>query len=167
MPTLLLPKTSGCLVCGRDNPRGLRLQLAVDDATGVVSTEIVAHVHHAGFNDVVHGGLIATVADEAMAWAAAWAAGRFGLCAELTMRFRRPAIVGATIRVEAIADSIRSRLVTTTCRVTDHEGNELSTGVAKYVPMSAEHHARVVAVFIEDDATRAAAERFLTKREAK
>ena len=157
MPTLPLPRTLGCLVCGRENPHGLQLRLRLDDASGVVSTDFVTRPHHAGFNDVVHGGLIATVADEAMAWASVWTAGRFGLCGELTLRFRRPAIVGTTIRVEAMVDDVRSRRIVTRCRCTDDAGDELATGSAKYVPMTAEQHARVVESLDRDDATEAEA----------
>ena len=157
MPVLPLPRTHHCLVCGRDNPHGLRLQLHVDDATGAVSTSLAIAPHHAGFADVAHGGLIATVADEAMAWASAWAAKRFGLCGELVVRFRRPARVGMTIRVEANVDVVRPRLVTATYRCVDEHGVELSTGSAKYVPMNGEHHALIVATFLEEPGTLAAA----------
>ena len=159
MATLLLPRTAGCLVCGRENPRGLDLQMSVDDASGTVTAAIVARSHHAGFNDVVHGGLIATVADEVMAWAAAWASGRFGLCGELTIRFRRPAIVGATLRFAASVEGRRSRLVTTIVRCVNDDGAELATGSAKYVPMAAGDHARVVATFLDEPTTRDAARR--------
>lgn len=160
MPVLPLPRTHHCLVCGRDNPHGLRLQLHVDDATGVVSTELAVDSHHAGFSDVAHGGLIATVADEAMAWCSAWAARRFGLCGELTLRFRRPARIGMTVRFEASVDIVRPRLVTTTFRCVDEHGAELSTGSAKYVPMNGEHHALIVATFLKEAGTLAAAKRF-------
>ena len=39
MPLLQLPHTAGCLVCGRDNPHGLRLDLHVEPATGAVRVE--------------------------------------------------------------------------------------------------------------------------------
>ncbi|RYG75265.1 hypothetical protein EON77_11385 [bacterium] len=162
MPTLPLPRTQHCLVCGRDNPHGLRLRLHVDDQTGVVSTSLAIAPHHGGFNDVAHGGLIATVADEAMAWASAWSAKRFGLCGELVCRFRRPARVGMTIRVEASPEIVRPRLVTTTFRCIDDHGHELATGSAKYVPMNGEHHDVIVGTFLHEPETIATAKQFVS-----
>ena len=86
MPLLQLPHTAGCLVCGRDNPHGLRLDLHVDPETGIVRIEFAPRREHIGFEGVVHGGVLATVLDEAMVWAATWAARRFCVCAELTTR---------------------------------------------------------------------------------
>src|SRR4051812_40117448 len=94
-PTRLqLPHTPGCLVCGRNNDFGLKLSLFVDPATGVVSVDFAAEPQHIGFEGIVHGGLIATVIDEAMVWAATWNGKRFCVCGELSVRFRRPAQVG-------------------------------------------------------------------------
>jgi len=56
----------GCLVCGRENPQGLHLHLDVDEETGVVRCEFTPLGTHIGFEGVVHGGILATVLDEAM-----------------------------------------------------------------------------------------------------
>ena len=72
--TLLeLPHTRGCMVCGRGNPLGLGLSLFVDPASGVVRVNYTPAGPHIGFEGVVHGGVLATVIDEAMVWAATWA----------------------------------------------------------------------------------------------
>src|SRR5438132_779065 len=102
MPDLLeLPHTSGCLVCGRDNQFGLHLSLFVDPGTGIVSVNFAARREHIGFEGIVHGGLIATVLDEAMVWAATWNIKRFCVCGEISVRFRRSAQVGEPMHVEA------------------------------------------------------------------
>ena len=56
---------------------------------------------HIGFEGVVHGGMIATVIDEAMVWAATWAGKRFCVCGEMSVRFRRPSVVGEELHLEA------------------------------------------------------------------
>ena len=40
---------------------------------------------------MVHGGILATLLDEIMVWACAVQTGRFAFCAELSVRFLRPA----------------------------------------------------------------------------
>lgn len=158
MSGLLLPQSHECLVCGRDNPRGLKLRLRVEPATGVVSVTAQPGREHVGFADVIHGGLIATIADEAMVWAAAWTIHRFCYCGEMNVRFRRPSAPGMKLTFEARVESFRSRLVLTTYRCVDEAGVELSSGTGKYVPLSEEQHQRVMETFVDEPESRAAAE---------
>src|SRR3954467_11446620 len=131
---LQLPHTSGCLVCGRDNPHGLKLDLHVDPESGVVGVEFTPRREHIGFEGVGHGGVIATVLDEAMVWCATWAGRRFCVCAELTTRFVKEAAVGRALIVQTKIESNRSRLITTSAEVRDAETEEtVATGTAKYI----------------------------------
>jgi uncharacterized protein (TIGR00369 family) len=144
-------------VCGRQNPRGLDLQLVVDDQTGVVSVAYVPRASDVGFRTIVHGGVTATIADEVMVWAATWAAGQFCLAAELALRYKKPVVVGSPVTFEASVVSHRSRLVLTRFRCIDDQGVEFAIGTAKYVPMSASEHAQVVDSFLIEPETRDAA----------
>ena len=158
MGTLLqLPHTARCLVCGRDNPHGLRLDLHVDRETGVVRVEFTPRPEHIGFEGVVHGGVLATVLDEAMVWAATWAGRRFCVCAELTTRFRREARVGAGLVVHARVETNRPRLLTTSATVTDQAGELVASGTAKYVPVPADRNRAFVRTLVPDPATDDAA----------
>ena len=80
MPRIELPHTAGCLVCGRDNPHGLHLSLHVDPDSGIVTVDFIPLAEHIGFEGIIHGGVLATVLDEAMVWAATWAGRRFCVC---------------------------------------------------------------------------------------
>jgi acyl-coenzyme A thioesterase PaaI-like protein len=159
VPLIQLPHTAGCLVCGRDNPHGLRLDLHVDSETGMVCVDFTPRPQHIGFEGVVHGGVLATVLDEAMVWCATWAGRRFCVCAELTTRFRREAAVGRQLRVEARVDTNRfPRLITTTADVIDVQtGDTLATGSAKYVPVPADRNRAFVQTLVPGDSTREAA----------
>lgn len=155
---LQLPHTSGCLVCGRDNPHGLKLDLHVDAETSSVRVHFTPRPEHIGFEGVVHGGVIATVLDEAMVWSATWAARRFCVCAELTTRFVREAAVGRVIVVDTKIESNRSRLVTTAAIVRDAQtGEVVATGSAKYVPVPHERNRAFVATLTPHPATDEAA----------
>src|SRR4051794_35478026 len=96
-----LPHTAGCVVCGRQNPHRLGLSLHVDEGSGVVSVEFTPRPEHIGFEGIVHGGVLATVLDEAMVWAATWAGKRFCVAGEMTIRFQKSAAVGHLLRCEA------------------------------------------------------------------
>ena len=157
MPLLQLPHTPGCLVCGRNNPHGLNLSLLVDPDSGIVHVDFSARAVHIGFEGVVHGGYLATVIDEAMVWAATWAGKRFCVCGELSVRYRRPAAVGETLRVEARVEFARPKLVQTMATVRAPDKTVVCAGEGKYVPMPREHSERVIATFTDEDATREAA----------
>src|SRR4051812_17649018 len=113
MAAIELPHTPNCLVCGRLNPHGLHLSLRVDLESGVVTTELTPSGDHIGFEGIVHGGVLATVLDEAMVWAATWAGKRFCVCGELNVRYRQSAGVGEGLVVVAKVEEARRKLITT------------------------------------------------------
>ena len=158
MRLLQLPHTSGCLVCGRDNPHGLKLDLHVNPETGVVTLGFTPRPEHIGFEGIVHGGVIATVLDEVMVWAATWAGRRFCVCGELTTRFRREAAVGRVLVVTAKVESNRPRLLVTSAEVRDAESGELvATGTAKYVPVPPDRNRSFVETLVPSPETEEAA----------
>ncbi len=83
-----LPISEPCFVCGKDNPAGLRTEFYVVD--GQVRTDFRPQPHHCGYQNTVHGGIVATILDETMGWAAARAITRMCLTGELTVRYLTP-----------------------------------------------------------------------------
>jgi acyl-coenzyme A thioesterase PaaI-like protein len=155
---LQLPHTAGCLVCGRDNPHGLRLDLRVEPDRAGVRVEFTPGPQHIGFEGIIHGGVLATVLDEAMVWSATWAATRFCVCGEMCIRFRREAAVGRALLVEAKIESNRPRLIATTGEVRDIDSGDLiATATGKYVPVSPERNRAFVQTLVPHPATRDAA----------
>jgi uncharacterized protein (TIGR00369 family) len=80
-----------CFACGTTNPIGMRLQIELGD--GMARAEWTPGDDFVGWEDKVHGGLLATLLDEVMAWAPAshdsWA-----VTAEMNIRYRAPANPG-------------------------------------------------------------------------
>ncbi len=105
----------GCFGCGRLNPYGLRLRF-VQIGPVEVMAEFEPGAVHEGFAGVVHGGIVTTLLDEAMAWAA-FAAGAWVVTARLDVRFRRPVVVGEPVRVFGRVRDDRRRLVEVDGRV--------------------------------------------------
>jgi acyl-coenzyme A thioesterase PaaI-like protein len=152
-----LPHTPGCLVCGPNNAFGLKLSLVVDSATGVVSVSFSPRAEHIGFEGIIHGGMLGTVFDEAMVWAATWNIKRFCVCGEFSVRFRRPAAVGEPLLLEARVEFSRPKLVQTMATIRTPGHDIVATAEGKYVPMAKEVSQRVMQTFVDDDTTRAAA----------
>jgi uncharacterized protein (TIGR00369 family) len=132
-----LPHTHSCFVCGESNAQGLKLRFQTDGAT--VRTEFVPREEHIGFKGTVHGGLIATVLDEVMAWACAVGAGRFAFCAEMNVRFLCPLRPGMTTTATAkLEHNKKDRIYLTSAEVHDASGVTLATASGKYLPIKAD-----------------------------
>src|SRR5215218_3749618 len=99
-----------CFGCGDDNPIGLHLRFT-PDGEGVIAS-FVPGPEHQGFDGVVHGGIICSVLDEAMAWATAHA-GVWAVTGEMRVRFRKPLSIGEPTTVVSRVSGTRGRLVMT------------------------------------------------------
>lgn len=154
-----LPHTRGCIACGHDNPHGIHLHLNVDEPTGLVAADFTPAPHHMGFQGIVHGGLLSTVLDEAMVWAATWTGKRFCVCGELNVRFRHSVPIGQPVRVEARIASVRSRLIETEGFLRDATGKVLVESTGKYVPVTPDRNRDVIATFVSEPATDPACQR--------
>lgn len=64
LPTL---ESFGCFACGPSNPVGLRMTFT-EAGPNRIRSEFQLGPDYAGIGDIVHGGIAATVLDEAMAW---------------------------------------------------------------------------------------------------
>lgn len=153
---LELPHTPGCLVCGRANPHGLQLSLHVEPGSGIVRTRFTPRPEHIGFEGIVHGGVLATVVDEAMVWAATWEGKRFCVCGEMSIRFRASGRIGNGLEVTARVVSSRKRLIETTAEIRSGEGL-VATANGKYVPVPPERNEEVMATLVDEPTTHPAA----------
>lgn len=156
MSTLELPRTNGCLGCGPGNPYGLRLNLRVDPNTGIVTVPFSPAQEHIGFEGIIHGGLLATVLDEAMVWAATWSGKRFCVCGELSVRFRAAASVGSKLTVEAKVEYSRPKLIQVAATVRTPSGGVIAAGEGKYVPLAPDQNERMMRTLIPDATTQEA-----------
>ncbi len=144
-----LPHTRGCFVCGEANPAGLKLRFETDG--NIVRTKFVPREEHAGFREVVHGGLIATVLDEIMVWACAVHTRRFGFCAELNVRFVHPLRPGDEVLVSGeLAANRKGRIFEAKSEMRTAAGLVLATGTGKYLPLKPAETERFIADFVRE-----------------
>jgi len=131
-----LPNSKPCLVCGEDNPAGLKTRFYVED--GVVKAPLRPEPHHCGYENVVHGGIIAAILDETMGWAAARATGRMFFTGELTVRYLRPTPGDRELTASAEVVRVTSRLTEAKGVLTDEDGIEYAKSKGRFVPLSVE-----------------------------
>lgn len=99
---------SMCFACGVDNPKGLKL--VFENRGGEARAEWTPGPEHVGWSGVIHGGLISTLLDEAMAYALIYS-GVFGVTGQLSVRFRKPLHVGEKVAVTARVVEAKGRLI--------------------------------------------------------
>lgn len=121
-----------CFACGRANPYGLHLDFEVgrDRATA----RFISRREHSGFDDTVHGGIIATLIDEAMGWAI-FHKGVWGVTGKLAITFRRPVPVGIELVVNGTITKETRRAIETHGEVHDAAGTLLAEGEALFLVM--------------------------------
>jgi acyl-coenzyme A thioesterase PaaI-like protein len=81
---------SRCFGCGLNNEHGLQLDGFTVDESGVIAP-FSPKPDFAGFEGILHGGVVATALDEISAWSAMLTEGVFVYTAKLDIRFRKQA----------------------------------------------------------------------------
>ena len=97
-----------CFVCGRDNPGGLRLQPESHDGRAVI--DWTPDPRYQGYAGVLHGGVISTLMDEAMAHAALSLVGR-APTVEIAVKFLKPVMTGEALSIRAEVREQRRRVL--------------------------------------------------------
>ena len=98
-----------CFGCGPENDAGLRLEFEMLE-DGRLRTRFRPRDIHGGWEGVFHGGLMATLLDEAM-MAYLYRNGIDAATAELTVRYREPVRLGQELTVHAWQAGRRGRLL--------------------------------------------------------
>ena len=120
-----------CIACGPASQIGLRMRFGVM-ADGSVESRIVVPPAFQGWRGAVHGGVVALLLDEAMAYAAA-ARSVVGVTAELTMRFRKAVPTGDPLVVRGKVAWQRRGVLGVEADVSDAAGTLLASAEGRFV----------------------------------
>jgi uncharacterized protein (TIGR00369 family) len=122
-----------CFACGMENPDGLRIEWKIEGMT--TCAEFIADQKYQGWKGIVHGGIIATLLDEAMT-RLAWIVCGGALTAEMVVRYVAPAPIGEKllIRGEIIKES--RKLIEAKAIVTDVSGRIIAHSTGKAMKIS-------------------------------
>jgi acyl-coenzyme A thioesterase PaaI-like protein len=97
-----------CFVCGAQNATGLRVEFRREGER--VVADFLPEEAFQGFPGVVHGGILASLLDEALS-RTALLYGEWVMTGRLEIRYRQPAVVGQVLRVSAEIEQRRARMV--------------------------------------------------------
>ena len=119
-----------CFACGAENPIGMRLHIEIGE--GMARAAWRAGDHYVGWSDKVHGGIIATLLDEVMAWAPSsydsWA-----VTAEMTVRYRSPALPGEELTATGRVTGRRRRIYEVAGEVRGADDRLIAEGRGRYL----------------------------------
>jgi acyl-coenzyme A thioesterase PaaI-like protein len=80
-----------CFACGRDNSCGLKMEFECNGKIMQGKTLIASH--HRGWASLAHGGILATILDETMSWAAIHLFKKFILTQSMEIEFLKPVYI--------------------------------------------------------------------------
>jgi acyl-coenzyme A thioesterase PaaI-like protein len=121
-----------CIVCGSANPRGLQLNFKEQQA-GTICAEWTTTDDWESFQGTIHGGIIATVLDEAMSKAVIareWEA----LTVDMRVRFRVRVSPGQRLRVCGWVIDRQRRKILAEAVLTTVTGTECAHAWATFLP---------------------------------
>ena len=105
----LFGETQPCFGCGPTHPTGFQLRFAREG--DAVVTRFVPGLAYQGPPGIMHGGLVATLADEIAAWAIVALLGKFGFTARFEGKLRAPVRVGVEVEGRGRIEREGARLV--------------------------------------------------------
>ena len=130
-----------CFACGARNEHGLHLHFSRDGAIeggGAVICRYDPKPEDQGFPGVMHGGILAALLDESMAWAM-WAADRaLGVTAKMETRYRRTVGTDGTLVVRGHVVRMRGRRIEVEATVDDAAGERLAEATALFMRLAPE-----------------------------
>ncbi|MEO0091628.1 MAG: PaaI family thioesterase [candidate division WOR-3 bacterium] len=127
---MIVKNSDACFACGKDNPIGLKLKFT--PIPNGVQTTFTPSKEYEGFQDIIHGGIVATLLDEAIAWACR-TCGVDAVTGELTVRYKKPLLTNKSVTIIGIIEKNRGKLLLGSAYIKDQEGTLIATASAKMV----------------------------------
>jgi len=95
-----LPNSSNhfCFGCSPVNPSGLQMKFYADRNT--VFSNVTIPDHLCGWSNIAHGGVLTTILDEIMSWAALYFLKRITMTKSMTMEFIKPVQIQRPLKAE-------------------------------------------------------------------
>jgi uncharacterized protein (TIGR00369 family) len=120
-----------CFGCGAANPAGLKLEFSRSAEGAVVSQAVISDLYE-GPPGYLHGGIIATLLDEAMSKANR-AQGVTAMTRQMQVEYLRPVPSGAAIRIEGQVTKSEGRKHWTEARIQSADGTVLARATGLFI----------------------------------
>jgi uncharacterized protein (TIGR00369 family) len=121
-----------CFACGQNNPHGMRLRFTYDQKLNGYVSRFRLDQRYTGPPGHCHGGIIATILDEAM--------GKVNkirqavaMTVEMTVNYRKPVPLNEPLRVESREVSVKGRKHINQAEIKNRQGEILATSRGTFI----------------------------------
>jgi len=133
-----------CFGCGQQNPFGLHLHFAIAD--GEVRAPFTPKAEHQGFPGLMHGGLVATMLDEAMGWVIL-GNGVWAVTGKINIRYREGVPLFQPVTVIGRIDNDRRRWLLVKAEVRSADDVVLAEADAIFMRVSGERQRQLEDIY--------------------
>ncbi|RKU19221.1 PaaI family thioesterase [Candidatus Poribacteria bacterium] len=144
---MAIENNDNCFVCGMKNPFGFQVKPEIIGNGASVRIECTPAEHLQGWANILHGGILSTLLDEAITYVGISTFDQPAVTAQLEVRFRNPAPTAVKLHVSAERIKVSKRLVEAKAEVTLSDGTLIATGTGKVVPVGENFAPKVPAQF--------------------
>ena len=116
-----LSDNNRCFGCGKENPLGLKIAFTLDREKKAIKGEFTPGPEHQGYQGITHGGIIATLLDEAMG-RLLFELGTYAVTAWMEVRYAAPLAIGEKVFVSARVVKERKKFFEAVAEVVDSSG---------------------------------------------
>ena len=120
-----------CFACGKENPVGLQVNPDITADGRQVKIECTPPGHFQGWANVIHGGILSTLLDEAITYVGIASFDGPAVTAQLEIRFKKPAMAGDKLIVTAKRVKMSKRLVEVKAHIDSEQGERIVEGSGK------------------------------------
>ncbi|MCG8471842.1 MAG: PaaI family thioesterase [Desulfobacterales bacterium] len=121
-----------CFACGVMNPHGLKMTFESNEE--MLRSRLTVAPQFRGWSSLVHGGILSTLLDEIMSWAAIHLTKRFILTKGMTVSFRRPVFIETPLTVTGfIKERLGDRKALVVGEIRDESGELCATSEGEFV----------------------------------
>ncbi len=121
-----------CYGCGQQNAEGMRLKFKLNEAGDKFTCRFRLSRRYLGPPGHAHGGVIATILDEAMGKANKLR-NVVAVTSEMRVRFLKPVPLGKALVAEGWNRSVRGRVLTNVAEIRGGDGNVLARSTGKFI----------------------------------
>jgi uncharacterized protein (TIGR00369 family) len=121
-----------CFACGKDNPDGMRLRFMLHEGQDTVTTRLRLHKRYAGPPGYCHGGIVATILDEAMAKLNKLLSVT-AVTGHLAVNYLKPVPLGQPLLVEAREINVKGRRRFRESEIVSKNGEVLARGTGVFI----------------------------------
>jgi len=129
-----LPGYKNCFVCGKDNPIGLNIVFFRDQDK--IKAEFIPEPKHQGFKGIVHGGILFSILDEIMGRTALISKGVMTMTIEISIKYRKKALVGEKIIFTAQMTKDSGRMIEAQAEARSEDDTLLTEAKGKFIVIS-------------------------------